>query len=119
MERFERLASADRCNVCDHPTRIHSLSVLGKTLCTGCASGECTHLDAQIKETPASVGILFIGQMSKTDLVEEILSAQRTALMGESVDQLKAFVVQLRAKRYHESLRAEAGLTSHEWWETE
>lgn len=113
MERLERLATSDRCPKCEHPLEIHALSVLGKTTCVMCTSGECTEVDVTTKDTPASLGFSLIGEMSKKDLIEEIVIAQRKVLADRDVADLRAFVVQLRTTAVRERLMAEAGINPH------
>lgn len=116
MDRLERLATADRCPKCEHPLEIHALNVLGKTTCVMCKSGECTEVDVTTKDTPASLGFSLIGEMSKRDLIDEIVIAQRKALTSASMDDLKVFVVQLRAKAVHERLMQEAAINPRGYW---
>lgn len=78
-----------------------------------CPGGTCTEVEAQQIDplrTVAGNGIGLIGEMSRQDLIEEIILAQRGNLATCTADQLKHFVVQLRMHNYHKRLMTEAGI---------
>lgn len=59
------------------------------------------------------IGFKIISEMSKEELVEEILETNRAKLNALDMTNLKASVINLRMDAYRENLAREAGLTIH------
>ncbi|HEY6022097.1 MAG TPA: hypothetical protein VIY48_20185 [Candidatus Paceibacterota bacterium] len=57
------------------------------------------------------IGFKIIGEMSKEDLIEEILAAQRAKLTATDVSALKVAVINHRVEATRDALVVEAGLT--------
>lgn len=53
-------------------------------------------------------GMLIINEMSREELVEEILATQRTYLMEKHSDELKVIIIGYRLQAARERLEAEA-----------
>lgn len=56
------------------------------------------------------MGINIIGEMSKEDLIHEILAYHRAKLLDTEVTELKVTVINLRMEDYRKALVTEAGL---------
>lgn len=105
----------NECPRCKHPqtSAVHGFSVSGITQCVMCPDNICTPIEERQVDpmmTIAGNGIAIIGEMSREDLIEEILLAQRGNLMSCELDQLRRFVVQLRIHAYSRRLNTEAGV---------
>ena len=117
---YSQTKRISECPTCAHPQTpaVHSISVLGQVQCTMCPRGLCAPTGEQVDPllTVAGNGIALIGQMSRQDLIEEIILGQRGNLASCSVDQLRRFVIQLRMRAVHERLHAEAGISDGDSW---
>jgi len=60
------------------------------------------------------IGFKIISEMSKEDLIEEILAAQRVKLDEMSDKHLKVTVINLRVEATRDALVKEAGVTIHD-----
>lgn len=56
------------------------------------------------------MGINFINEMTREDLVHEILAAQRVKLLVADITELKVAVINLRVEATRDALVKEAGL---------
>jgi hypothetical protein len=57
-----------------------------------------------------NVGIEFIGEMTKEDIVKELMAAQQTHMETHSLSHLKAELIQLRLAIIRQRMIKEAGL---------
>lgn len=107
------------CPVCRHRSK-HVQDIMGKTRCAECPDEICTRVEsatgtlpAPQPETPVTAGTLGVGfysEMSREQLIQEILDFQRVYLMGLSENDLKRTSVQLRLSSAKERLYREAGI---------
>lgn len=56
-------------------------------------------------------GFQIIGEMTKEELLEEIIAHQRMHLDGMNIDNLRRSVIQIRLEEYQARLFAEAGVS--------
>jgi hypothetical protein len=59
------------------------------------------------------IGFNFIKEMSKEELIDEIITHQRTIMQESTLENLRANVVDLRVKNYKDRLCNEAGLVGN------
>lgn len=103
------------CGKCKHSKR-HEYNVLGQTLCPDCPQGICTDPaeadPLHITMTLASSGLGFLNQMSKDQLISEIVTAECVRLQTFEIDSLKRMVIMLRMQGVRDRLLTEAGFSN-------
>lgn len=60
------------------------------------------------------IGLNFINEMSKEDLIEEILAVHKDKLATRSINELKIEVINIRIERARDALVKEAGLETRQ-----
>ena len=100
------------CGKCKHSKK-HEYNVLGQTLCPDCPQGICTDPSEadplHVTMTLASSGLGFLNQMSKDELISEIVTAQCRQMQKLDIDHLRRLAIMGRIQNYKDNLFVEAG----------
>lgn len=109
-----------RCPKCGHNSRGHVFDSNGKTRCPECPEEVCG-VTKEENDLPTAmldfgelttVGIMPINEMSRRELIEEIMHAQFVALnSGKFTDEtMRSFVAQIRVSSAKARIYREAGV---------
>lgn len=107
------LGDGFNCPKCGH-NKPHAFNVMGQTTCVDCPEGVCTDREAQnpmMQVTVASLGMKLIHEMTKDELISEIVTGACRQMQSWEMDTLRRHVVMTRMMGVKDRLMAEAGTT--------
>lgn len=125
--------SPSSCRTCHHRAR-HRIDTLGKTRCEECPDEICA-VRQKAKETPqeapiirhvqqggtlatfdSPVGIAVIHEMTKGEMVAELLAFSAAKMEGLSIEELRLAIARTRTHTTRNAIYAEAGVSEPNMW---